>query len=38
MRSKIINDASEKTYVLILETGKEVVSQLQRFSKEKMSH
>ncbi len=34
MRSKIINDASEKTYVLILETGEEVVSQLQRFAKE----
>ena len=34
MRSKIINNASEKTYVLILETGEEVVSQLQRFAKE----
>lgn len=34
MRSKIINHASEKTYVLILETGEEVVSQLQRFAKE----
>ena len=34
MRSKVINDASEKTYVLIVETGEEVVSQLQRFAKE----
>lgn len=32
MRTKLINDASEKTYVLILETGEEVVSQLQRFA------
>ncbi|CAL61860.1 conserved hypothetical protein; putative DNA-binding motif [Herminiimonas arsenicoxydans] len=34
MRSKLINDGSEKTYALILETGEEVVSQLQRFIKE----
>ncbi len=34
MRSKLINDGSEKTYALILETGEEVVSQLQRFAKE----
>jgi len=34
MQSKIINDAPEKTYVLILETGEEVVSQIQRFARE----
>ncbi|ABR90186.1 Uncharacterized conserved protein [Janthinobacterium sp. Marseille] len=34
MHSKVINDAPEKTYVLILETGEEVVSQIQRFAKE----
>lgn len=34
MHSKVINDAPEKTYVLILESGEEVVSQLQRFAKE----
>lgn len=34
MRTKLINDGSEKTYALILETGEEVVSQLQRFIKE----
>ena len=34
MRTKLINDASEKTYVLIMETGEEVVSQMQRFAKE----
>lgn len=34
MHSKILNDAPEKTYVLILETGEEVVSQIQRFAKE----
>lgn len=34
MHSKMINNASEKTYVLILETGEEIVTQLQRFAKE----
>jgi predicted DNA-binding protein with PD1-like motif len=34
MRTKLINDASEKTYALIMETGEEVVSQMQRFAKE----
>ncbi|MNR76183.1 hypothetical protein D3C72_68400 [compost metagenome] len=34
MHSKILNDAPEKTYVLILETGEEVVSQIQRFARE----
>lgn len=34
MRAKLINDASEKTYALILETGEEVVSQLQQFARE----
>lgn len=34
MRVKLINDGSEKTYALILESGEEVASQLQRFAKE----
>ena len=34
MHSKLISDAPEKTYALILETGEEVVSQLQRFAEE----
>lgn len=34
MRTKLINNASEKTYALILQTGEEVVSQMQRFAKE----
>lgn len=34
MHSKLINDAPEKTYALIVETGEEVVSQLQRFAEE----
>lgn len=34
MRAKLINNASEKTYALILETGEEVVAQLQQFAKE----
>jgi predicted DNA-binding protein with PD1-like motif len=34
MRSKLINDDAEKTYALILETGEEVVSQLQRYAQE----
>ncbi|HEV7856016.1 MAG TPA: PPC domain-containing DNA-binding protein [Herminiimonas sp.] len=34
MRSKLINDDSEKTYALILETGEEAVSQLQRYAQE----
>jgi hypothetical protein len=34
MHSKLINDDSQKTYALILETGEEVVSQLRRFAQE----
>ncbi|GGI54675.1 PPC domain-containing DNA-binding protein [Oxalicibacterium solurbis] len=34
MRAKLINDGSEKTYALILESGEEAVSQLQRFARE----
>lgn len=34
MRSKLINDGSEKTYALIFETSEEAVSLLQRFAKE----
>ncbi|MFC7287192.1 PPC domain-containing DNA-binding protein [Herminiimonas glaciei] len=34
MHSKVINDTPEKTYVLILESGEEVVSQIQRFARE----
>lgn len=34
MRSKLINDGSEKTYAVIFETGEEVISLLQRFAKE----
>jgi predicted DNA-binding protein with PD1-like motif len=34
MRSKLINDDAEKTYALILETGEEAVSQLQRYAQE----
>lgn len=34
MRTKLINSGSEKTYALILESGEEVISQLQRFAKE----
>lgn len=34
MQIKLINDGAEKTYAVILETGEEVVSQLQRFAKE----
>lgn len=34
MHTRLINDGAEKTYVLILETGEEIVSQLQRFAKE----
>jgi predicted DNA-binding protein with PD1-like motif len=31
MRHKIINDGEERTYALILESGDEVLSELQRF-------
>jgi hypothetical protein len=34
MKQKIITDAEERTYVLILETGEEAVSQIQDFCKE----
>lgn len=34
MHNKLINNDAEKTYALILETGEEVVSQLQRFARE----
>jgi predicted DNA-binding protein with PD1-like motif len=34
MRSKLINNDSEKTYALVLESGEEVVSQLQRYAQE----
>jgi len=34
MRSKLINDGSEKTYALIFESGEEVISLLQRFAKD----
>jgi predicted DNA-binding protein with PD1-like motif len=34
MRSKLINDDTQKTYALILETGEEVISQLKRFAQE----
>jgi predicted DNA-binding protein with PD1-like motif len=34
MRAKLINDAAEKTYAIIMEAGEEVVTQLQRFAKE----
>src|SRR5690554_5191431 len=33
-RAKLINDAAEKTYAIIMEAGEEVVTQLQRFAKE----
>jgi predicted DNA-binding protein with PD1-like motif len=32
MRSKVINEAPERTFALILETGDEVVSSLERFA------
>src|ERR1043166_3830836 len=35
MREKIINDAKEKTYVLIFETGDEVLTHLLRFARER---
>jgi predicted DNA-binding protein with PD1-like motif len=31
MRQKIISDAAERTYALILESGDEVITELQRF-------
>lgn len=34
MRYKIINDAEERTYALVFDSGDEVVSQLQRFCDE----
>jgi predicted DNA-binding protein with PD1-like motif len=34
MRSKLINNDSQKTYALILEAGEEVVSQLKRFAQD----
>lgn len=34
MRSKVINEAPERTFALILETGDEVVSSLERFAAE----
>jgi predicted DNA-binding protein with PD1-like motif len=34
MHSKLINNDSEKTYAVILETGEEVVSQLQRYAQD----
>ena len=34
MRSKVINDDSERTYVLVFETGEEVVSGLLRFAQD----
>lgn len=34
MRAKLLNDASERTYALILETGDEVISTLESFANE----
>jgi predicted DNA-binding protein with PD1-like motif len=34
MRAKLINEAPERTYALILETGDEVVSSLEGFARE----
>jgi hypothetical protein len=34
MRHKIINDAQERTYALVFDSGDEVMSQLQRFCEE----
>jgi uncharacterized protein len=34
MRTKLINNDTQKTYAVILETGEEVVSQLKRFAQE----
>jgi predicted DNA-binding protein with PD1-like motif len=34
MRSKVINEAPERTFALILDTGDEVVSSLERFAAE----
>jgi len=34
MRSRLINDDNTRTHVVILETGEEVLSQLQRFVQE----
>jgi predicted DNA-binding protein with PD1-like motif len=35
MRAKVINDAPERTFALVFETGDEVVSQLQHFAAER---
>ena len=35
MRSKLINDGSEKTYVLIFDKGDEVIAELTNFATEK---
>jgi predicted DNA-binding protein with PD1-like motif len=32
MQSKLINDATQKTYVLVLEYGEEAVSGIERFA------
>lgn len=34
MRYKLINDAQEKTWAVVFETGEEVISRLQRFCEE----
>jgi len=34
MHTKLLDDSSEKTHVLIFETGEEVLSTLQRFAKD----
>jgi predicted DNA-binding protein with PD1-like motif len=38
MRHKLINDDTERTHVLIMETGDEVASSLQRFCEENGVH
>ena len=34
MRYKIINDAAERTYALVPDTGDEAISELQRFAEQ----
>lgn len=38
MRHKLINEAAERTHALIMETGDEAVSVLQRFCEQHDSH